>query len=71
MELQTITYLIVGATFALYLGIAFCCAPKITSINQNDYFIKRKSLSYHREKHQSKAFEQPNFAAFAYRYSFA
>ena len=31
MDLQTLTYLIVGATFALYLGIAFWCRAGSTS----------------------------------------
>jgi len=48
--------LIINHLFLFVIGSYFCTL-KITSINQNDYFIKRKSLSYHREKHQSKAFE--------------
>ena len=41
METQTLTYLFVGASFALYIGIAFWSRAKST----NDFYVAGKGVN--------------------------
>ena len=41
MELKTLTYLVVGGSFALYIGIAFWSRAR----NTKDFYIAGKGIS--------------------------
>ena len=41
METQTLTYLFVGASFAIYIGIAFWSRAKST----NDFYVAGKGVN--------------------------